>query len=68
MGKPKEMELAMQSSFVDERWNVSLQAWIGTKKAARRMMEVLKVVEEMLPDELPEAPDVTNGHHQGEAT
>lgn len=57
MLKPKEMDLAMQSSYADGRWNVTLQAWIGTKAAATALIKTLEIARDILPDAMPDDRD-----------
>lgn len=54
MPKPKEMDIAMQSSFADGQWNITIQAWIGTKKAAQALIDTIIIAREVLPDALPD--------------
>lgn len=56
------MDLAMQSSYSDGRWNVSIQAWIGTKKAAQALIKTIEVARDILPDALlDDDPAISNG-------
>ena len=56
--RPKEMDLAMQSSYSDGIWNVTVQVWVGTKGAASALIQTLEVVRDLLPDALPEPEEV----------
>lgn len=51
--KPKEMELSMQSSYADGRWNVTLQAWVSTQEAANKLIRAIEIMKDFLPEGAP---------------
>jgi hypothetical protein len=46
----KEMDLAMQTSYADGRWQVTFNGWLGTEKACDAMIEILKVARPLLAE------------------
>lgn len=52
----------MQSSYADGRWNVTLQAWIGTKGAATALIKTLEVARDILPDALADDVEAVEGY------
>lgn len=48
MPKPKEMEVSIQCSYADERWHITVQAWLGTQGACDSMIRMLEILKPLL--------------------
>ena len=46
----KEMDMSIQTSFADERWYITIQAWVKTQEACDKVIRALEILKPFLSD------------------
>lgn len=53
--RPKEMDMAIQSSYADGGWHITIQAWIKTPEAADKAIKAIETLKPLLTEPHQEA-------------
>jgi len=48
--KPKEMDMSIQTSYADDRWHITIQAWLKTPEACDKAIKAIETLRPMLAD------------------
>lgn len=52
--RPKEMDMAIQTSYADGQWHITIQAWLKTQAAADKVIKAVQILKPFLIAELNE--------------